>query len=87
MIGYSHRISRDAFARLGAIVPPPRPASTQQSEDESTDPVGDGHADAELAANLPPVPGRPNPEPDQPSPTPADEHVSLICGHMPLLRS
>ena len=73
MIGYSHRISRDAFVRLGAIVPPPRPVSAPRREDESADPVGDGHADADFAANLPPVPGRPNPEPDQPSPTPDDE--------------
>lgn len=43
MIGYSHRISRDEFVRLGLT-----PAS-------------------------PPVPGRPNPEPDLPGPVPADE--------------
>jgi hypothetical protein len=33
-------------------------------EDESADPVGDGHSDADFAAQLP-LPGAPNPAPDQ----------------------
>jgi hypothetical protein len=33
-------------------------------EDESADPVGDGHSDADFAAQLP-LPGVPNPAPDQ----------------------
>ena len=44
-------------------------------EDESADPVGDGRADAALAASLPPRPGQPNPQPDPPdddTPIPAD---------------
>ena len=44
-------------------------------EDESADPVGDGRADAALAASLPPRPGQPNPQPDPPdddTPLPAD---------------
>ena len=39
-------------------------------DDESADPVGDGHADAALAASLPPRPDRPNPEPDPPADAP-----------------
>lgn len=54
------------------------PRRRSASEDESADPVGDGHADADLAASLPPRPGRPNPEPDPPdgdTPLPGDGDV------------
>lgn len=70
MIADSHRIDRETLAARGAVSPsPPLP----RREDESADPVGDGHSDAEFAAQLPPVPGRPNPEPDQPAPSPPDD--------------
>jgi hypothetical protein len=36
-------------------------------EDESADPVGDGHSDADYAAQMPP-PQHPNPAPDQSEP-------------------
>ena len=43
-------------------------------EDESADPVGDGHSDADLANNVvTQQPGRPNPEPDVPSPVVPDQ--------------
>jgi len=43
-------------------------------EDESADPVGDGHSDADFAQAQAPVPGQPNPQPDPPHPRkPGDE--------------
>jgi hypothetical protein len=48
----------------------PRPGSGR--EDESADPVGDGHSDAEFAVAQPPVPGRENPGPDTPEPVDPD---------------
>lgn len=70
---------------------------TAAEEDESADPVGDGHSDAELAAGLPPQPGRPNPEPDPPEgeapgpgdatlPTPDDDTRQHQPGRDPGLR-
>lgn len=41
-------------------------------ENEDADPVGDGHADADMAATQPPEPARPNPEPDVPA-SPLDD--------------
>lgn len=41
-------------------------------EDESADPVGDGHSDAEFASRVVIQPGRPNPEPDGPPPVMPD---------------
>ncbi len=41
-------------------------------ENEDADPVGDGRADAELAATQPPEPALPNPQPDVP-PSPLDD--------------
>ncbi|MEO7852063.1 MAG: hypothetical protein ABIR94_07380 [Rubrivivax sp.] len=40
-------------------------------ENEDADPVGDGHADADMAVSQPPEPALPNPEPDVP-PSPLD---------------
>lgn len=45
-------------------------------EDESADPVGDGHSDAEYAERVKAAtapPGRPNPEPDTPVPAVPDD--------------
>lgn len=69
----------------------------ENEEDESADPVGDGYADAALAASLPPRPDRPNPEPDPPpdappvSPEgdlpPVDDGGPHLPGREPALRS
>jgi hypothetical protein len=56
-------------------ITPPNPCTRDGQEDESADPVGDGVSDAAMAAGLPPLPGRPNPAPDEPArdlPAPAD---------------
>jgi hypothetical protein len=50
-----------------AMMPNRRPAPGASSpviESESADPVGDGHSDADYAAQMPP-PDRPNPSPDK----------------------
>jgi hypothetical protein len=49
----------------------PKRTSVSSTEDESADPVGDGHSDAEFAAHLP-TPGRPNPAPDEGDRVPDD---------------
>lgn len=43
-------VSQAPCALLAADVVPPRPAKPAPVEDESADPVGDGHSDAEWAA-------------------------------------
>jgi hypothetical protein len=49
------------------------PSSVPTTEDESADPVGDGHSDADFAAQSP-LPGRPNPAPDEGEESPDDDH-------------
>ncbi|HSW06684.1 hypothetical protein [Aquabacterium sp.] len=49
----------DTDAAPAADASPPRKRTDDSlPEDESADPVGDGHSDADLARTLPPVPGR-----------------------------
>jgi hypothetical protein len=60
-----------AFMDEDLALPP-----AQEIEDESADPVGDGHSDAELAATQPPAPPRPDLQrkpPRKPLPASGDE--------------
>lgn len=60
-----------AFMDEDLALPP-----AQEVEDESADPVGDGHSDAELAAAQPPAPPRPDVRRKptrKPSPEPGEE--------------